>query len=155
MTLWENLVVVINMPGVTSEERQAFQNGFKEYSYLESDTPVPIALWVFQFPKPHGTIDVNFNAKNEGSEKVKNYLEMENCQIRNTIQFFLVDGQILLAIKVVGIASKAIEMFQATILKQLETEYIQTEYDKYLQAMFSYSPKELFQMGKVFKLMGL
>ena len=64
MELWENgLVVVTQFPGLRQSELDAFYQGFKIYSYLESWTPVPIVVWVFEFPKSHGQIDSTFNAK--------------------------------------------------------------------------------------------
>ena len=48
MELWEiGLVVVTQFPGLRQRELEAFHQGFKAYSYLESSTPVPIAVWVF------------------------------------------------------------------------------------------------------------
>ena len=64
MELWENgLVVVTQFPGLRKSELDAFYQGFEMYSYLESSTPVPIVVWVFDFPKSHGQIDSTFNAK--------------------------------------------------------------------------------------------
>jgi len=64
MELWEiGLVVITQFPGLRQNELDAFYQGFKMYSYLESSTPVPIAVWVFDFPKAHGQIDSSFNAR--------------------------------------------------------------------------------------------
>ena len=55
--------VVIQFPGLRPDELNAFHEGFKHYCYLESPTSIPIAVWVFDFPEPHGEIDSSFNAK--------------------------------------------------------------------------------------------
>jgi hypothetical protein len=150
MVIWDSLVIVINMLGVTKWERLAFEKGFKRYSYLECDSPVPIALWVFDFPGPHGPIDVNFNSRVENIDRVKNYLELENGKINNTCQFFLIDEQILKAIKIINLDPEAVNLFQTTIRKQLETEYTQNDYDRYLAGMQNFSLDELLQMGRQF-----
>jgi hypothetical protein len=38
------------MPELDRDQLRAFNKGFEQYSYLESDTPIPIALWIFDFP---------------------------------------------------------------------------------------------------------
>ena len=151
MTLWDDLTVVINFPGLTQDELRAFRNGFKQYSYLETETPVPLAQWVFKFPPPHGTIELNFNARIEKSERIENYLKLEAGQVKNGCHFYLVDGQILQGIKLVSLDPEAVGLFHTTIRKQLETEYNLFEYDKYLQAMYTYNSLELFSMGRVFE----
>jgi hypothetical protein len=63
MELWgDALTVLIQMPGLTRDELGAFKKGFKKYSYLESQTSAPIAMWIFDFSKPHGPVECNFNA---------------------------------------------------------------------------------------------
>ncbi len=151
MTLWEDLTVVNNFPGLTPGELSAFRKGFKQYSYLETDTPVPLALWVFKFPSPHGTLELNFNARIEKSERIARYLKLEAGQVKNGCHFYLVDGQILKGIQLVSLDPEAVTLFHKTIRKQLQTEYSLFEYDKYLQAMYSYNSSELFSMGRVFK----
>ena len=51
--LWyDKLTVLIQMTGLKRDQLRALNKGFKQYSYLESDTPIPIALWIFDFPVP-------------------------------------------------------------------------------------------------------
>ncbi len=46
--LWhDKLTVLIQMPKLDQDQLRTFNKGFEQYSYLESDTPIPIALWIF------------------------------------------------------------------------------------------------------------
>ncbi len=59
MELWHDmLTMLIQIPGLSQDQLRSFNKGFKQYSYLESDTPIPIALWIFDFPAPHRLIGV-------------------------------------------------------------------------------------------------
>ena len=64
LDLWyDKLTVLIQMPELDRDQLRAFNKGFEQYSYLESDTPIPIALWIFDFPVPLSSMEGNFNAK--------------------------------------------------------------------------------------------
>jgi hypothetical protein len=146
-------VVLIQMPGCRREEVRAFKAGFKRYSYLESDTPVPVALWAFDFPRPHGPIDVNFNARVANREFIDAFLDASEG-VHNRVLFFLLDGPILRAIKLSGLDSEAVLLFQATIRKQLAAEFSPEEYRKYLDGLLRFTTAELFDLGKQFKHRG-
>ena len=151
MELWDNfLTVLIQLPGLTRDELRAFKKGFKKYSYLESDTPTPIAIWIFNFAKPHGPVECNFNARVVRSEYIKAYLDTSEG-IKNVVQFYLLDGKILRGIKFVGLNLEAVKLFHATIRKQLESDYSQSDFERYLSGLFEFNVDELFSMGKVFK----
>jgi len=77
MELWEiGLVVITQFPGLRQSELEAFDQGFKTYSYLESSTSVPIAVWVFDFPKAHGQIDATFNARFVEEALIEDYFRI-------------------------------------------------------------------------------
>lgn len=148
MELWDNrLYVIIQYPELTTQEKKIFENSFAQYSYLETSTPVPIAMWVFDFPKPFGAIEANFNARLSDRDNIKEYLKSDS----NGLTFFLLDGNILAGMKVGGLHLEAVKLFQKTIQKQLDMEYSQEQFLKYLQAMYHYTPDELIQMGKRFQ----
>ena len=148
MEMWgDQLSVVIQFPNLTTREKKIFDESFRQYSYLETSTPIPIAMWIFDFPKPFGAIEVNFDAHLADRESVQGYLQ----SIKNSISFFLLDRNILAGIKVVGLHHEAVRLFHSTLQKQLAVEYNQAEYIKYLTALYNYSPYELFQMGKQFQ----
>jgi len=151
MELWKSgLTVIIQMPKLRRQELKAFKKGFKRYAYLESNTPVPIALWVFDFPPPHGAIDCNFNARIVKQEYIEIFLDTREG-IKNAVTFYLLDGQILKGIKMVGLHQEAIELFHSTIQKQIANPYTQAEYDRYLAGLYQFSSEELLSMGRQFK----
>lgn len=151
MELWDDgLVVLIQMPGCSREERRAFKAGFKQYAFLESSTPVPVAVWVFDFARPHGAIDLNFNATVVAPERIKNYLD-ESEGVKNAVTFYLLDRTVLRGIKFAGLEPEAVRLFHATISKQLATPFNQADYNRYLAAVMEYSTDELLRMGRRFR----
>lgn len=152
LELWgDGLVCVIQMPGLTRPERQAFKKSFKQYGYLETSGPVPVAVWVFIFPKPFGEIDCSFSARPVKPENIENYLIMEDGRIKNALTFYLLDGPILKGMKLVGLEPAAVKLFHSTIQKQLDTDYTPADFDRYLNAVYNYTTTELFQMSVKFK----
>lgn len=145
--------VFIQMPQATPGEVKAFKQSFRGYSYLESSTDVPVAIWVFDFPSPHGPVDMTFNAKIVDPASVAKCLDTAGG-VKNMMQFFLLDGPVLRGMKVVGISLEAMALFHATILKQLGLAYTPLEFERAVSALFSFSTQELFQMGRVFKHAG-
>ena len=146
--LWhDKLSVLIQMPGINEEELIAFNKGFRQYSYLESETPIPIALWIFDFPDPLGPVEGNFNTRLSKREWVDLYLNASD----DDAMFFLLDGQILKAMKLVELDPAAVRLFHGTIRKQLDLEYNQTNFDRYLAGLHNYDMQDLFSMGKVFQ----
>ena len=152
MQLWgDTLTVLIQMPGLICDELRAFNKGFKRYSYLESDTPAPIAFWVFAFEKPHGPVECNFNAHIVRSKFLDSYLDTSEG-IKNAVQFYLLNGNILIGERLLYLDPEAITLFHRTIRKQLETDYSQLEFDLYLIGLHQLRTDELFQMGRAFSL---
>ena len=150
MELWDDtLNILIQMPGLTDDELRAFEKGFKENSYLESETPAPIAVWIFNFSNPHGPVECNFNARIVRPEHIESYLDT-SAEVKNAVQFFLLDGQLLKGMRIVGIDPEAVKLFHQTISRQLETEYSQLDFDRYLSGLNEFNVDELFSMGKVF-----
>ena len=150
MELWDiGMVVLIQIFGADEEKVAAFRSGFNQYTYLESETPIPVACWVFDFPEPHGPIDCVFDAKIVKAPLMTDYLDMREG-VKNAMYFFLVDGKILKAAKVVGLDPEAIELFHNTIRKQMITEYKSGDFKRYLTGLFSYSTRELASMGRTF-----
>jgi hypothetical protein len=103
------LVVVIQYPELRKGELEAFHKGFKKYSYLESPTTVPIAVWIFDFPNPHGQIDAIFNARVVKKDLIDDFLDTSKGGVKNALQFFLLDGEIIRGMKLVGLHPEAME----------------------------------------------
>lgn len=152
MELWEiGLVVVTQFPGLRQREQEAFYQGFKTYSYLESSTPVPIAVWVFDFPDPHGQIDSTFNARFVERDLIDEYLDSGMGGVKNALYFFLLDGKILQGMKIVALNPESVELFHGTIMKQLKMDYGRADYEICLGGLFTYTTMELFEMGRKFE----
>ncbi len=151
--LWnDKLTVLIQMTGLKRDQLRALNKGFKQYSYLESDTPIPIALWIFDFPDPLSSIEGDFNAKRARRKWLDLYLDAgDDDTIKKAIQFFLLDGPILRAMKLIELDPEALELFHGTIRKQLDMNYNRTDFDRYLAGLHNYDTQDLFRMGKAFK----
>ena len=104
-------------------------SGIKKYSYLESSTPVPIAVWVFDFPKPHGQIDSTLNARFVEKDLTDEYLDSGMDGVKHALYFFLLDGKILQGMKMVALYPEAVELFHGTIKKQLKMDYDRADYE--------------------------
>ena len=151
MGLWEvGPVVLIQKFGVRAEDETAFKKGFEFYSYLESRTPLPIAMWVFEFPEPIGLIDTAFNVKIAHGEWLASYLNTKVGGVMNAFYIFLLDGKILRGTKIVGLNPEAVTLFHGTIRKQLQLTYTQEEFNQTLVKLFQVSSRELFETGKIF-----
>ena len=151
--LWhDKLIVLIQMPELNRDQLRAFNKGFEQYSYLESDTLIPVALWIFDFPDPLSSIEGSFNAKRARRKWLDLYLDTgDDDTIKKAIQFFLLDGQILRAMKLIELDPEALELFHGTIRKQLDMDYNRIDFDRYLAGLHNYATQDLFRMGKVFK----
>jgi hypothetical protein len=152
MELWHDmLTMLIQIPGLSQDQLRSFNKGFKQYSYLESDTPIPIALWIFDFPAPHRLVGGSFNARLAERKWIDLYLDTCDNGAKKAIQFFLLDGQILKASRSVELDLAAVKLFHGTIRKQLDMDYSRTDFDRYLAGLHNYETQKLFRMGKVFK----
>ncbi len=148
----DTLTVSIQMPGLSRDQLKAFHKGFKQYSYLESDTPIPVALWIFDFPDPPGPIVTNFNARLARRKWIDSYLDVcDDGVIKNEIRFFLLDEKILKAMELVELDHAAVELFHGTIRKQLDLDYNRVDFDRCLAGLHNYDVYDLFRMGKGFK----
>ena len=151
MELWKSgLVVFCQFPGCSREENQAFKKSFKRYSYLDTHTQTPLAVWVFRFPPPFNEIDVNFDAKRVKPEIIEWYLDNSEG-VKNLVTFFLLDGPVLKAIKGVGLEPEAVLCFQQTIRNQMDSNYTEAEFNMSLSAIYAFGTDELYQMGRKFK----
>ena len=153
MELWEiGLVVMTQFPGLRQSELEVFHRGFKTYSYLESSTPVPIAVWVFDFPDPHGQIDSTFNARFVEKDLIQDYLDGGKGGVKDALYFFLLDREILKGMKIVALDSEAVELFHGTIRKQMNMDYDRADYESCLGGLFTHTTRELFEMGRKFQV---
>ncbi len=144
-------VVLIQCPGLTRPEVQAFKKGFRSYAFWSPPgVPVPIAIWAFEFQKPLSPMDVNFDAHKADRGHVEAYLETHEG-LKNALTFHLLDGPMLRANKIVGLEPAAVKLFHATIRAQLAAKYTAADFDRYLDGVYNYSTVEILAMGTRFK----
>ena len=104
------------------------------------------------FPGPVPDQEGDFNAKRARRKWLDLYLDAgDDDTIKKAIQFFLLDGPILRAMKLIELDPEALELFHGTIRKQLDMDYNRIDFDKYLAGLHNYDTEDLFRMGKVFK----
>lgn len=118
---------------------------------MESPTSIPIAFFMFEFPAPINFIDVNFNATLCTKDQIENYFSPINGKCSNVANFFLLDEKSIKGTFQYRLHHAAVELFYATIKKQREMNYSQSEYDKCYSDMYKHSSKELFEMGTKFE----
>jgi hypothetical protein len=145
------LNVLVQYPNLNKAELKAFQSPLVGYSYYESETIVPIAYWIFQFPNKL-FIETTFNAcfalnNPPYLTAIESYME----DVKNGITFYFLDRNIVKGIRVIGIHTEAVLLFHKTINAQLEINFTPEDFMLTLKQMeAAVSTEELFHMGKVF-----
>ncbi len=152
LELWaDRLFLIMQFPGLTRKEKRIFDQGFRRYGYMETGTPVPIAFWVFDFPKPFGAIEGSFNALFCNPEDVERFISKD----RNVFSFILLDGDIVRGLKVSGLELDAFHLFYDTIQKQMTMSYDKAEFMKYLNAFCeAYGTYDILKMSRKFSHRG-
>jgi len=139
------------MPGLNRAERQAFKKSFSRYGYLETGTSPPIAAWVWCWPDPLGWMDCNFDGSLVSQSAIDGFMALEGGQVKNMIQFFLLDGPILAGIKIVGLETEAVRLFQSTVAKQRAMTFGRDDFTRALDGIYSFSTEELYEMAVKFR----
>lgn len=136
--------VIMSYPDVTQGEIRAFNESFSEYSYYESDTPVPIALTVFRFPAPCGDIEVNYAAPEVDRESLEEFLDSSQTDA----WFYLLDAGVLRAKQVVSLHPFFLASFKSTIRLQLKSNYNRQIFaGSIILTQNRFSVQEIFAMG--------
>lgn len=143
-----DLFIIMQFPNLKRSELEGFKRGFENYSYFESSTPVPIAIWIFGFTRSFGLISTNFDARLYKDDRVQRFLDSD----QDLMKFFLVDGEILKGIKLITLQTEAIDLFKKTLIKQLDMAYTPDEYARYMTAIYEFSDSELMQLGFNFQM---
>lgn len=139
-----SLFFFLQFPYVTEKEIFCFKKSFTEYAYLELFDEIPLCFWILKFSEPLNYIDVPFNA---GLIK-----DLRIEEIKNLVNFFLLDQNILKAIKIVGLNLDFIKLFYQTIEKQIRMDYTQEIFLSKVEKVYKqYTSQELFDLGVKFK----
>lgn len=146
------LNVLVQYPNLNRAELKALQSPLVGYSYYESETIVPIAYWIFQFPRDM-YVETTFNAcfalqRPEYLVEIMSYMSV----VKNGITFFVLDRQVVKAVRVIGLHNEAVQLFHNTLNKQLGQQYSNEDYMLTMKQMESaVSIEELYNMGRQFK----
>lgn len=147
-----DLNIFIQFPGVTREERQAFQKSFKRYYYFETPTRIPLVLWYFDFPRPLNAIEVNFDGALQSRIRpgsLELFMASDGDDMRKALHFYLLDGKILKGMKLFGLHQDAVRRFHATIRKQVAIGYDQEEYAETLDGVYRWMDRDVAKRAGV------
>ncbi len=145
-----DMVLLIQMHNQREEETQSLEAGFERYSlYVQSGSPY-VAVWVFKFPAPFRYMDAPFHAGLYHDNRIEKMLAKQG----NALQVYVLDGNIVKVIKLVGLSHQAAADFRAviqTIQQQLTRPFDRQEYDRAINEIFQLSSEELFRRGKQYR----
>jgi len=147
-----DLNVFIQFPGLTKEEHRAFQKTFKRYYYFEPPTRTPLALWYFDFPRPMNGVEVNFDGALQSRIRpgsIEKFAEMEDGEMKNALNFYLLDGKVLKGMKLFGLHQDAVRRFLETIRKQVAIGYPQDEYADTLHGVYRWMDRDVAKRAGV------
>lgn len=145
----DGLNVLVQYPNLNKSELKAFKSPLVGYSYYESETIVPIAYWIFQF-RNKIFIETTFNAcfaldNPDYLAAIKHYIS----DLKNAVAFYILDGQMVKSVRVIGLHNEAIELFHNSLKKQLQNRYSKQDYMLTLKQMESVvSTEDIYNMGK-------
>ncbi|GLI33834.1 hypothetical protein [Desulforhabdus amnigena] len=146
------LTAFLQLPGLADEKVDAFNAGFSSYNFWESSTPVPVAVWVFNFSEPFAPVDFQFDARVVDPVHLQNFLDTSK-EIKGDITFFLLDGDILRGKRTCRLDSAALALFHKTIQKQLSLSYTHEEYLRSCQTILRFNPGALARFGSRYRHM--
>ena len=141
-----NIAAVSIITNHCEADCRAFMTGFREYSYQEvRSEDYTLAWWVFRFPFPLNHGEAIFHAQLADQEGLQHFLESDSC----TLSSFLLERQIQLMPRVrYELDPRAIDIFKATIVKQLSEPF---ELASYFNALWkvqdSNGVKRMFKRG--------
>lgn len=115
--------VVVQFRNMLKSELTAFKSPLLSYAYYESPGEIPIAYWVFQF-RQNISLETSFSAgiasqSKEHLQALNDFLAPIEGQLRNALNFYIMDGAILKTMKLLGVHPEAVASFHKTIHKQL------------------------------------
>lgn len=144
------LVLMIQYPGASRREVDAFHAGLHSVGYLGITTQgVPLALWTYRWPAPMGIMDAVFDARIDDPRKIAARLD-ESEGLKNALLVHLLDRQTLIGNRLVGLAPELVRAFHATIREQLAIAYSRAEFNAALAGVYAaMSPKQMLERSQL------
>jgi hypothetical protein len=141
------MVLLIQFEKPSAQEKAALKGGFKRYAYYEHNAgDVPLACWVFQYPAPVRFIDAPFHAGLYQDGRIEKLL----AGAANALTVYVLDGPKLAAMRYCGLQPATMQLFRATIVKQLSRPITRAHYDAAIEDLYRMSSAEIFQRGSYF-----
>jgi hypothetical protein len=82
---------------------------------------------------------------------MERYLDIDDKGIKNSLTFFLLDRNIIRAIKMVALNPDVAMLFHDTIRKQLSMKCETSDYNASVGGLFTRTTMELYAMGREFQ----
>lgn len=141
-----DMVLLLQFQRPNSRELEALKAGFKSYSYYEYDS-LPLACWVFKYPAPVSYVDAPFHAGLYQDDRIKRMLN----QNANALTVYVLDGEIIQSMRVVGLHPAAMTAFYTTIRKQMAAPRDRYVYNSTVDDLyFEFTSKEIYERGLIF-----
>lgn len=145
------MALLIQMRGQREAETQAMLAGMERYALYVQSTSPHVAVWVFKFPAPLRYMDAPFHAGLYKDDRVRKFLS----EPRNALQVYVLDGEIVKVIRLVGLSHQAAADFRAAIQQQLAQPFDPDEYERAIDDAFKLSSEEIFRRGKQYRHGGI
>ncbi len=142
-----DMVLLIQMHGQREAETRALLAGMERYSLYIQFTAPHIAVWVFKFPAPFRYMDAPFHAGLYKDNRIEKMTALQG----NALQLYVLDGQIVKVIKLIGLSHQSAADFRAAIKQQLAQPFNEQEYSRGIDEVFQLSSEELFRRGKQYR----
>lgn len=140
-------ILFVNLKNQTDAEHAALVAGFSSYSYYEASGDITLASWVFKFPAPVGYLDAPFHAGLYPDNRATLCLEEE----WNAMHSYFLDGDVVRVIRTSGLNHEAVTMFRKTVQRQLAENASMTSYNRAVDNLFRFAPKEIYKRGTIFQ----
>lgn len=147
-----NLHLCIRMDAPTRDELMSFKKGIKSVGIFiyEEGFPVPFLLLSFKGKGlPIMDCPYNVHISDSTNEEVRsivtNFINSEG----NALHYFLVDGQVIRAMRVFGMPDPIMSLFRSAVKAQRSIPLSMPDYDKLLSRVYSkYTTEDMFKMAQ-------
>ncbi len=138
------MVLLIHYPGLTEAELDAFNKGLNSYSLIVADDG--LICWVWKFSEPVGFMDSAFHAGMYNDDRCEKLIQDGG----NRLTIFIIDGDILRRVQIIGMYMDSVTAFHEAIKKQ--NKISREDCMKSIINLQKFSPEELFIKGRQFQI---
>jgi hypothetical protein len=142
-----DMVLLIQMQHPSAAEAKALKAGVERYSLYVQTEPPHVCVWVWKFPTPVKYVDSPFHAGLYQDGRVPKMLALQG----NALQVYVLDGNIVKIIRLMGLDHQAAADFRAVVQRQLSQDFTRTAYDRAIDDIYRLSSEEIFRRGKQYR----